>query len=225
MNLPNFFSISYKFFRKSCFIRRHTIAQKNFGWTYADCRISGEKGFASRLNNSLDWWCKAHFFCAYAKEVLLRVRRWFLFSLFLWAVSGKPCLTARSINGTSRHARQANREEWFYPSDRTRSARHIKSYFLAGGLPGSTLPAMSLFLFGVFPFSRISLLKFFLSNLPPLPFTSIFAPFSGPHQAVISVLGAKVIPGLDGNARSSLLFSAKISSPAGSIFPEKPCIP
>ena len=79
MNLPNFFSISYKFFRKSCFIRRHTIAQKNFGWTYADCRISGEKGFASRLNNSLDWWCKAHFFCAYAREVLLRVRRRFLF--------------------------------------------------------------------------------------------------------------------------------------------------
>ena len=57
----------------------------------------------------------------------------------------------------------------------------------------------------------------FLSNLPLLPFTSIFAPFSEPHQAVISVLGAKVIPGLDGNARSSLLFSAEISSPAGSI--------
>ena len=65
----------------------------------------------------------------------------------------------------------------------------------------------------------------FLSNLPLLPFTSIFAPFSGPHQAVISVLGAKVTPGFDGNARSSLLFSGKISSPAGSIFPEKPCIP
>ena len=160
MNLPNFFSISYKFFRKSCFIRRHTIAQKNFGWTYADCRISGEKGFASRLNNSLDWWCKAHFFCAYAREVLLRVRRRFLFSLFLCAVSGKPCLTARSMNGTSRHTRQANREEWFYPSDRTRSARHIKSYFLAGGLPGFTLPADVPFPFGVFPFLRISLLKF-----------------------------------------------------------------
>ena len=53
MNLPNFF-FSYKFFRKSGFIRRHTIAQKDFGRTYADCRISGEKGFASRLNNSLD---------------------------------------------------------------------------------------------------------------------------------------------------------------------------
>ena len=155
MNLPNFFSISYKFFRKSCFIRRHTIAQKNFGWTYADCRISGEKGFASRLNNSLDWWCKAHFFCAYAKEVLLRVSDDFSFLLFLWAVSGKPCLTARSMNGTSRHTRQANREEWFYPSDRTRSARHIKSYFLAGGLPGFTLPAMSLFfLLGISFFHR-----------------------------------------------------------------------
>ena len=65
----------------------------------------------------------------------------------------------------------------------------------------------------------------FLSNLPLLPFTSIFAPFSESHQAVISVLGAKVTPGFDGKARSSLLFSGKISSPAGSIFPEKPCIP
>ena len=184
MNLPNFFSISYKFFRKSCFIRRHTIAQKNFGWTYADCRISGEKGFASRLNNSLDWWCKAHFFCAYAKEVLLRVRRWFLFPLFLWAVSGKPCLTARSINGTSRHTRQANREEWFYPSDRTRSARQTKSYFLADGLPGFTLPADVPFPFGVFPFLRISLLKFSCLiclhfRLPP--FSRLSGSASGSH--------------------------------------------
>ena len=165
MNLPNFF-FSYKFFRKSNFIRRHTIAQKDFERTYADCRICGEKGFASRLNNSLDWWCKAHFFCAYAKEVLLRVSDDFSFLLFLWAVSGKPCLTARSMNGTSRHTRQANWEEWFYPSDRTRSARHIKSYFLAGGLPGFTPPAVSLsllafslfhgFLFWSFPVQSAS---------------------------------------------------------------------
>ena len=84
---------------------------------------------------------------------------------------------------------------------------------------------------GCFPFSFVDFFftdfsfEVFLSNLPPLPFTSIFASFSEPHQAVISVLGAKVIPGLDGNARSSLLFSEKISNPAGSIFPEKPCIP
>ena len=54
MNLPDFFSSLYKFFRKSGFVRRHTIAQRDFGRTYADYRISGEKGFASRLNNSLD---------------------------------------------------------------------------------------------------------------------------------------------------------------------------
>ena len=53
MNLPNFF-FSYKFFRKSGFIRQHTIVQKDFERTCADYRISGEKGFASRLNNSLD---------------------------------------------------------------------------------------------------------------------------------------------------------------------------
>ena len=53
MNLLIFF-FSHKFFRKSDFIRQHTIAQKDFERTCADCRISGEKGFASRLNNSLD---------------------------------------------------------------------------------------------------------------------------------------------------------------------------
>ena len=48
------FSSHTSFFRKSDFIRQHTIAQKDFERTCADCRISGEKGFASRLNNSLD---------------------------------------------------------------------------------------------------------------------------------------------------------------------------
>ena len=80
---------------------------------------------------------------------------------------------------------------------------------------------------GCFPFSFVDFFftdfsfEVFLSNLPPLPFTSISAPFSEPHQAVISVLGAKVIPGLDGKARSSLLFSAEISSPVRVVFPRK----
>ena len=52
-----------------------------------------------------------------------------------------------------------------------------------------------------------------------------FTPFSEPHQSVIFVLGAKVIPGLDGKARSSLLFSAEISSPAGSISPKNLAFP
>ena len=105
-----------------------------------------------------------------------------------------------------------------YPPDQTSLDRQINHtslqvvcrFHVSGNVP--------------FPFRFLLFTDFsfevFLSNLPPLPFTSIFAPFSGPHQAVIFVLGAKVTPGLDGKARSSLLFSEKISSPAGSIFPK-----
>ena len=132
MNLPDFFSISYKFFRKSGFIRRYTIAQKDFERTCADYCISGEKGFASRLSNSLDWWGKAHFFCAYAKEVFLRLFRWFFFFAVLLSRKRKAVYDRLPINGTSRHPQQANREEWF-----------------AGGLPGFTLPAMSFFCWGL----------------------------------------------------------------------------
>jgi len=51
INLPDFF-FSHKFFRKSNFIRWHTIAQKDFEQTHANYRISGEKGFASRLKRT-----------------------------------------------------------------------------------------------------------------------------------------------------------------------------
>ena len=95
------------------------------------------------------------------------------------------------------------------PSDR----KH--SYFLCCGLPFSRF-RWCLFLFVDFLFYGFSL-KFFLPNLPLFFVYLHFAPFSEPHQSVIFVLGAKVIPGLDGKARSSLLFSAEISSPAGSI--------
>ena len=147
----------------------------------------------------------------------------FLFLLSLWAGSGKPCMTAHSINGTSRHSRQTNREECFYPSDQTRLAKQIKSYFFADGLPSFTLPSMFFFVMGFLFYGF--LFWSFLSNLPLLPFTSIFAPFCEPHQAVIFVLGAKVTPGFDGKARSSLLFSGKISSPSGSIFPKNLAFP
>ena len=51
INLPDFF-FSHKFFRKSNFIRWHTISQKDFEQTHANYRISGEKGFASRLRRT-----------------------------------------------------------------------------------------------------------------------------------------------------------------------------
>ena len=84
------------------------------------------------------------------------------------------------------------------------------------------------FLFVEVSFFTDFLFEVFKSNLPLLPFTSIFTSFSEPHQAVISVLGAKVIPGLDGIARSSLLFCAEISTPAqapGSISAKNLAIP
>ena len=155
--------------------------------------------------------------------MLLRLFRWFFFFAVLLSRKRKAVYDRLPINGTSRHPQQANREEWFYLPAPTRPAGQIKPYFLAGGLLGFTLSAMSFF--GGTSFFHGFLFWSFLSNRPLLPFTSIFAPFSGPHQAVISVLGAKVTPGFDGKARSSLLFSGKISSPAGSIFSEKPCIP
>ena len=177
MNLPDFFSISYKFFRKSGFVRRHTIAQKDFERTCADYCISREKGFASRLSNSLDWWGKAHFFCAYAKEVLLRFFRWFFFFAVPLSRKRKAVYDRLSINGTSRHPQQANREEWFYLPAPTRPAGQIKPYFLAGGLPGFTLPAMSFFCWGLPFFTDFSFEVFCLIclyfHLPPFSRLSV----------------------------------------------------
>ena len=68
-------------------------------------------------------------------------------------------------------------------------------------------------------------LKFFSTQSASVFVYLHFAPFSKPHQSVIFVLGAKVIPGLDGKARSSLLFSAEISSPAGSISAKNRAFP
>ena len=106
------------------------------------------------INNfPLDLFCQRGIFTAFQMI--------FPFSLFLWAWSGKPCMTARSINGTHRHTRQTNREEWFYPPARTRLDEQIKPYFLASDLPGFTLPSMSFFLSVVDFFLRIFPLRFF----------------------------------------------------------------
>ena len=85
---------------------------------------------------------------------------WFFFSLFLWAGSGKPCMTARFINETSRHPRQANRGRMilFVRPDRSGQTDNIIlpccrfARFHASGI----VP----FSFCRFLFLRISLLKF-----------------------------------------------------------------
>ena len=151
----------------------------------------------------------------------------FLFSLFFLLPEAESECRVRQpapwMKQAAAHSR-TNQEECLLPLGWTSSVGLETSILPLAGFALFTLPVMS-FSFGGFLFLRIFSWSFFLPNLPLFSFTSIFAPFSEPHQAVISVLGAKVIPGFDGKARSSLLFSEKISSPAGSIFPEKPCIP
>ena len=70
------------------------------------------------------------------------------------------------------------------------------------------------------PFLRIFSEVFLYSNLPLFSFTSILRLSVESHQAVISVLGAKVFR----DCSESQNFSEKISSPTGSIFPEKFCL-
>lgn len=95
--------------------------------------------------------------------------------------------------------------------------------FFAIGLPGFTLPAWSPFFF-----RRFLSVSDFSWDFSQYASTAVYLHFRAFQlvriRMVILVLGAKVIPGFDGKARSSLLFSQKISSPVGSIFCEKPCI-
>ena len=63
-----FYSLIHKFFRKSGFVCRNTIAKNEF-WTIV-CRLphSRRKGHCLTPKRCLDWWRNAPFFCAYAKR-------------------------------------------------------------------------------------------------------------------------------------------------------------
>ena len=160
------------------------------------------------------------------QEVLLRATRWFFF--FSCFLCRKRKVNAESVSlphKWNKRPHTAGNPGRMIVATRLDKSRRIgkQSYSLCCGLPFSRF-RWCLFPFGDSFFTDFSL-KFFLPNQPLVSFTSIFAPFSEPHQAVISVLGAKVIPGLDGKARSSLLFSAEISSPSGSISPKNLAFP
>ena len=129
------------------------------------------------------------------------------------------------MNGTSRHThgRQTGKNDFIRPTGHVRP--NIQNHTSLPVVCPVSRFRLCPFSIWRFPFFTDFSFEVFLSNLPPLPFTSIFAPFSEPHQAVIFVLGAKVTPGLYGKARSSLLFSGKISSPSGSIFPKNLAFP
>ena len=163
-------------------------------------------------------------FCVYAQRCFYGISDDFFFLLSFRAGSGKWLQSAAAcpMNETGSHTQRANREERMFPSGWTSSVRSEHSYFLVCGLPCSRF-RFCLFFFWSFPLFTDFSLKFSSQSAS----VSVYlhsAPFST-IASIISVLGAKVTPGLDGKARSSLLFSAKISSPTGSILAEKPCIP
>ena len=149
----------------------------------------------------------------------------FLFSLSLLPEAESECRVCQPapwMKQTDTHSR-ANREEWLLSPGWTSPVGSETFILPLLWFALFTLPVMS-FSFWWFLFYGFSPEVFSTQSASVFVYLH-FAPFSEPHQSVIFVLGAKVIPGLDGKARSSLLFSVKISSPAGSILTEKPCIP
>ena len=176
MNLPDFF-LPYISFSVKAVLSVGTPSPKRF-WTSV-CRLSHKlrKGLCLTPKRLFRLMKQGPFLLCLCQRGAFTGFWRFFFSLFPCAGSGKPCMTAWSMNVTSRHPQQANREEWFYLPAPTCPARQIKPYFLAGGLPGFTLPAIFFFVGRDFFFHGF-LFWSFQSNLPLLPFTSIFASFS-----------------------------------------------
>ena len=147
----------------------------------------------------------------------------FLLSLLPEAESEcRVCQPASWMKQAVTHSR-TNREEWLLPPGWTSSVGTETIILPLSWFALFTLPVMS-FSFWWFLFYGFSPEVFSTQSASGFVYLH-FAPFSEPHQSVIFVQGAKVIPGLDGKARSSLLFSAEISSPSGSISPKNLAFP
>ena len=146
------------FFRKSDFIRWHTIVQKDFERTCADYCISGEKGFASRLNNLFRLMTQGPFLlCLCQRGGLLRGSD--DFSFFAVPLNRKrKAVYDRTFHKWNKPSLTAGKPGRMILSIRPNSfGQTDKTYFLVGGLPGFTLPAVSFpffrwFLFHGFPF-------------------------------------------------------------------------
>ena len=160
------------------------------------------------------------------QEVLLRGFRWFFF--FRCSFCRKRKVNAECVsplhewNRQPHTAGQTGKNACCHPAEQVPSDRK-QAYFLCRGLPFSRF-RWSIFFQTVSSFTDFPLKSFSTQSASVFVYLH-FAPFCEPHQSVIFVLGAKVIPGLDGKARSSLLFSAEISSPSGSISPKNLAFP
>ena len=160
------------------------------------------------------------------QEVLLRATRWFFF--FSCFLCRKRKVNAESVSlphKWNKRPHTAGNPGRMIVATRLNKFRRIGNNHTSFVVVCPFHASGDVFFLLVILFFTDFPLKFFSTQSASVFVYLHFAPFSKPHQSVIFVLGAKVIPGLDGKARSSLLFSVKISSPAGSILTEKPCIP
>ena len=159
MNLPDFFSISYKFFRKSGFIRAHHRT-KGF-WTNV-CRLSHKrrKGLCLTPKQQFRLMRQGPFLLCLCQRGAFTAFQ----MIFLFRCSFEPEAESRVwplVHKWNKPSPTADKPGRMILSARPdTSARQIKPYFLIGGLPGFTLLAMFFFCWGGFLFSRISLLKF-----------------------------------------------------------------
>ena len=142
------------------------------------------------------------------QEVLLRVFKWFFFFRCLFCRKRKVNAECVSLP-----------HEWNRRPHTAGKPGRMIVVVCAFHASGDVFFLLVILFFTDFP------LKFFSTQSASVFVYLHFAPFSEPHQSVFFVLGAKVIPGLDGKARSSLLFSAEISSPSGSISPKNLAFP
>ena len=103
-----------RFFRKSGIIRRHTIAQNEFGTNVCQLPHSRRKGHCLTPKRCLDRWSNAPFFCAYAKRCFYGFSNDFSFFAVSFAGSGKwmQSVSACPMNETGSHTQRAIREEW-----------------------------------------------------------------------------------------------------------------
>ena len=166
MNLPNFFSISYKFFRKSGFIRRNTIAQNEFGTNVCRLPHSWRKGHCLTPKRCLDRWSNAPFFCAYAKRCFYGLPDDFSFLAVLLCRKRKVNAECVSLphewNRRPHTAGQTGKNDCCHPAEQVPSDRK-QSYFLCCGLP------FSRFRWCLFPFGD----SFFYGFSPEVFFYTI----------------------------------------------------
>ena len=115
-----------RFFRKSGIIRRHTIAQNEFGTNVCQLPHSRRKGHCLTPKRCLDRWSNAPFFCAYAKRCFYGISDDFFFSLSLLPEAESECRVcppAPWMKQVATHSGQSGKNDCCRPAGQVLSDR------------------------------------------------------------------------------------------------------